>query len=210
MKTLLSAARVVIITAPLTLAGCASFLADNDKFACGGMPQGVKCLNTKSIYNATNYKDYVTNEDVLRYGGELPEGVTEEDLREDDEPKRRRFGKEADEARTITEVHNIPHSVRSAAPMPEKNIPIRTPAKIIRIWIAPWEDDEGYLNMSGYTYTELEPRRWLVGEPYLKSDRTTVKMISLDRSPQAGTRPNARQPEAPPQETRRPTSYQRK
>ena len=33
----------------------------------------------------------------------------------------------------------------------------------MRIWVAPWEDADGDLNVSGYLFTELEPRRWMVG-----------------------------------------------
>ena len=34
----------------------------------------------------------------------------------------------------------------------------------MRIWVAPWEDSDGDLNVSGYLFTELEPRRWMVGK----------------------------------------------
>ena len=43
--------------------------------------------------------------------------------------------------------------------------PIRTPPKVMRIWIAPWEDSDGDLQVSSYVYTELEPRRWMMGVP---------------------------------------------
>jgi conjugal transfer pilus assembly protein TraV len=42
--------------------------------------------------------------------------------------------------------------------------PIRTPSQVMRIWIAPWEDAEGDLMVSNYVYTELEPRRWMIGK----------------------------------------------
>ena len=35
----------------------------------------------------------------------------------------------------------------------------------MRIWLAPWEDLEGDLHVSGYIYTEIEPRRWVIAEP---------------------------------------------
>ena len=35
----------------------------------------------------------------------------------------------------------------------------------MRIWVAPWEDTNGDLNVSGYLYTEIEPRRWVLGDP---------------------------------------------
>ena len=31
------------------------------------------------------------------------------------------------------------------------------------MWIAPWEDDAGRLHVPGYTYAEIEPRRWSIG-----------------------------------------------
>jgi conjugal transfer pilus assembly protein TraV len=48
----------------------------------------------------------------------------------------------------------------------DKQIPLRIPPKIVRIWIAPWEDDEGDLNQGGYVFSEIsDPRnRWIIGE----------------------------------------------
>jgi conjugal transfer pilus assembly protein TraV len=34
----------------------------------------------------------------------------------------------------------------------------------MRIWIAPWKDSDGDLMVSNYVYTELEPRRWMIGK----------------------------------------------
>ncbi|WP_220124510.1 TraV family lipoprotein [Pseudomonas luteola] len=47
----------------------------------------------------------------------------------------------------------------------------------MRVWLAPWEDDTGDLVVSGYIYTEIQPRRWVIGEeaptaaPRLKHSR---------------------------------------
>ena len=43
-------------------------------------------------------------------------------------------------------------------------LPIRTPEKVMEIWIAPWEDKAGSLHMASTIYTEIEKRRWTVGE----------------------------------------------
>ena len=40
-------------------------------------------------------------------------------------------------------------------------MPIRTPAVVMRIWIAPWIDENDDLISPGYVYTEIEPRRWI-------------------------------------------------
>lgn len=42
---------------------------------------------------------------------------------------------------------------------------VRTPPKVLRIWIAPWEDSDGDLQAPSYVFTELEPRRWIIGNP---------------------------------------------
>jgi len=43
-------------------------------------------------------------------------------------------------------------------------IPLRTPARVMRIWIAPWEDSRGDLHAPGYLYTEIEPRHWALDD----------------------------------------------
>lgn len=40
----------------------------------------------------------------------------------------------------------------------------RQPAKIMRIYVRPWEDDAGDLHMSGFIFTEIEPRKWSVAQ----------------------------------------------
>jgi conjugal transfer pilus assembly protein TraV len=48
----------------------------------------------------------------------------------------------------------------------EEGKPIRLPPRVIRIWIAPWEDSDGDLHQPSYIYSEISPRRgrWLFGE----------------------------------------------
>lgn len=41
--------------------------------------------------------------------------------------------------------------------------PFRTPAQVMRIYIASWEDESGDLHMGGYLFSEIEPRKWSVG-----------------------------------------------
>ncbi|WKJ92204.1 TraV family lipoprotein [Methylomonas montana] len=54
--------------------------------------------------------------------------------------------------------------LQQPVPKIEDPTPIRTPSQVMRIWIAPWEDAEGDLMVSNYVYTELEPRRWMIGK----------------------------------------------
>jgi conjugal transfer pilus assembly protein TraV len=48
-------------------------------------------------------------------------------------------------------------------PQPEGPAPIREPAMVMRVWVAPWENANGDLNAPGYVFTEIQPRRWTLG-----------------------------------------------
>ena len=68
-------------------------------------------------------------------------------------------------------------------------IPLRAPAKVMRIWISPWEGDDGDLHVTGLLYTEIEPRRWQIGLP---ATEQPPDIILLD--PGAGSSGVHRQP----------------
>ena len=59
---------------------------------------------------------------------------------------------------------NMPNPQLQPVPKIDDPTPIRTPAQVMRIWIAPWEDSDGDLMVSNYVFTELEPRRWMIGK----------------------------------------------
>ncbi len=42
--------------------------------------------------------------------------------------------------------------------------PIRRAPKVIRIWFAPWVDQDEDLHQPGYIYAEIPERKWLMGE----------------------------------------------
>ena len=48
-------------------------------------------------------------------------------------------------------------------PSIEQPIPIRTQPEVMRIWVAPWEDQDGDLHADGFIYTEIERRKWNLG-----------------------------------------------
>lgn len=43
--------------------------------------------------------------------------------------------------------------------------PFRVPAQVMRVYVAPWEDEQGDLHMGGYLFSEIAPRRWSVAAP---------------------------------------------
>ncbi len=107
------------------------------KYGCKGMPDDPTCLSAVDAYHATESRIATV-------------GAT----------------KEADKAASTKSSPSASAPVSESSPLPriEDPTPIRTPSQVMRIWIAPWEDAEGDLNVSGYVYTELEPRRWMIGK----------------------------------------------
>jgi conjugal transfer pilus assembly protein TraV len=55
----------------------------------------------------------------------------------------------------------------------DNSLPVRIPPKIIRIWIAPWEDADGDLHQPGYIFSEINDRRgrWIFGEKETSSSQ---------------------------------------
>ena len=50
-------------------------------------------------------------------------------------------------------------------------VPNRTPAQILRIWIAPWVDKQGNWHSGGVVMTDITPREWQSAIPiYSPSD----------------------------------------
>jgi conjugal transfer pilus assembly protein TraV len=91
---------------------------------------------------------------------------------------------------------DMPNPKLQPVPKIDDPTPIRTPAQVMRIWIAPWEDSDGDLMVSNYVFTELEPRRWMIGKsaPTLSPSLIPLQIEqrplekSLEREP-VGTEP---------------------
>lgn len=104
------------------------------QYGCKGMPDDPKCLSTTEAYQVTDKA--------------LPEP-----------PK-----VAAAVQPTVSGSKMSQPPQQQPVPKIDDPTPIRTPAQVMRIWIAPWEDSEGDLMVSNYVYTELEPRRWMIGK----------------------------------------------
>lgn len=117
------------------LSGCAT------RYGCKGMPDDPQCLSTTDAYQVTDKALPAP----VKLESESIDGKAHPPL-----PTR------------LPSV--MPTRIRQPMPKIDDPTPIRTPAQVMRIWIAPWEDSDGDLMVSNYVYTELEPRRWLIGK----------------------------------------------
>lgn len=150
-----STIRLLALTTLITLFGCAT----SGKFACPA-PEGVTCMSPTEIYEATNKQ------------ADLEDGVERRQGKTVALPAKRAG---AGSAAVYAPVARDPVIQRGAALAlggddlaPQLDVgppgPLRRPAQIMRIWVAPWTDAEGDLHMPGYLYTEIRGRTWSVGQ----------------------------------------------
>lgn len=78
-------------------------------------------------------------------------------------------------------------------------MPIREPAKVMRVWIAPWVDKNDDLHWPSYVYTELQQRKWGFGAPDFKAMNVIVPYKNLSAN-------SAGQPSAAPVKQASPQS----
>jgi len=78
----------------------------------------------------------------------------------------------------------FPPPLRQPVPKIDDPTPIRTPSQVMRIWIAPWEDADGDLMVSNYIYTELEPRRWMIGKVASTAHMSLIPLQVEQRPPE--------------------------
>ncbi|EHA1082426.1 type IV conjugative transfer system lipoprotein TraV [Photobacterium damselae] len=59
---------------------------------------------------------------------------------------------------------NISDGIRMMYSYTNQGTPIRTPTKVMRIWISPWIDSNDALHLSGLVFVDVEPKKWNIGE----------------------------------------------
>jgi conjugal transfer pilus assembly protein TraV len=132
-------ARPTFLLLPLILSACA---LGRNEFACpGGVTERGLCLSARDVYQATE------NADTVR----PPPDAT--DAAPHDPPQ----------GIPVPYPARAPGQEAVAVPAIDQPLPIRSQAGILRIWVAPWEDQDGDLHADGYLYTEVEARRWNLG-----------------------------------------------
>jgi conjugal transfer pilus assembly protein TraV len=137
------------------LAACAS--TPKGKFQCPA-PEGVACMGVDELYEATNYTDRVVGRNTPTLRQPAARVTTVQDLAFD-APRR-------------SAVNQLPTQV-----------PVRMQPRVMRVWLAPWEDDDGDLVMASYVYSEIAPRRWSVGERGLDTVTGSGMTYRLDPPP---------------------------
>jgi len=141
------------------LGGCAT-----GKYQCP-TPTGVACMSAPGIYDLTNAPGKAGIEAATGVVNEKGHGAQHSHTSEDGS-----YG-----ASTVG-------TVVTPLPKPGDVIPIREASRVMRIWISPWEDTNGNLVMATRIYTEIEPKRWSVGEAAPDSNSGNFFPMQVDES----------------------------
>jgi conjugal transfer pilus assembly protein TraV len=141
------------------------------QFSCPGRPPGVHCMTATEVYAATETSDTVAptashamGDDPKRAQGRTQHNRTTDSAQDDSDR-----GGMARRAPGHTDAP-MPASVTGLTPTTsiragsQPLIPIRTPAQVMRAWIAPWQDVHGILHGDSDHFIEIESRRWSLGE----------------------------------------------
>lgn len=174
-------ARWALPLALALLSGCAGGLLVNGEpeFACKAQRAGgVSCMSAREIYSATEQTSVVVPKRTA------PLSTLE-------------TGPSAGRSPTMTGLVGDTVDRNAAAmlapPMltPDRPIPIRSQAKVMRIWFAPWEDATGDLNAIGLAFTEIETRRWNLGEKLVtKAPLITPLQVIAPSTARSATTPS--------------------
>ncbi|WP_427902116.1 type IV conjugative transfer system lipoprotein TraV [Marinobacter goseongensis] len=159
----------VLLTALMaagTLTGCSSLGIGESDYGCKGYTEGYSCLSAREVYELNS--SGVAPSDIEHHEGH-DHTVSSAPIRS----KEARLSG-ASRSSSVTQ-HNtqtaVPQTRPTGAMSPGQYMgisritPIRTPAKVMRIWVDTYEDDAGDLHTPGIVYTEVQARSWQVGQP---------------------------------------------
>lgn len=165
---------LALAVSALVLSGCAS----GPKYQCP-YTGGVKCMSALDVYRASE------------------NGTLHETIEADAGNASARPVATSDEWAGETVVGDdgslvIADSLSVAAePVASSEDPLLSPARVLRAWVAPWEDASGALHLAGYVYSEISKRKWRVGNPVAPT-RPTLRL--LDAPTGAGSPPSSGDP----------------
>ena len=159
----------VAILVAVMLAGCASMsgLDATDSYGCRA-PEGVSCISVSGTYANSNP------------GGRLSRSPSAP-------------AKSPGDAPAVYGAASVALA-QPAAPGSTSNA-IRSNPRLLRVWVAPWEDSDGDLHEEGYVHMVVDNGRWLI-EHVRPAARGNVDGVAPPLAPAADARPS--KPEAEP------------
>lgn len=138
----------------LSFTGCSILNVGESEYSCAGYDtEGVTCMSATEVYNATENATSISNSDFHNGDQEERESATGR------EAQRQPSGSHQNGQPTTQQHRSAGQYIQHDGPTP-----IRTPARVMRVWVDTYEDEQGDLHSPGLVYTEVESRRWNIGK----------------------------------------------
>ncbi len=160
---------LVMLVLPAMLSGCATVFDPNgasSNFTCrepnnpDAAEEGVTCKTPFAVYKSTN-------DDPPLRESDLPVGVSLTDVYG---PSGQKANGQANTPPGLAhgQSYALPGNLGSQG-QPQFARPVREPAQVMRIWIAPWVDKKDDLHFPTHIFTEIQARRWAFGSEEFSS-----------------------------------------
>jgi conjugal transfer pilus assembly protein TraV len=185
MKTMILRLGAVCLLLPLAACMNMSGLGGESKYACKA-PDGVACDSVSGTYANALHNN-------------LPSQQAQRSARRQ---------KEAFEESPSSKVGRaISSATANASGMTVTPSPLRTQARILRLWIKPWEDADGDLYDQGYVYVQVDNGQWQI-DHVQRQIRDVYAPLKPPPKPatEAATEPGASTPSPLPMLQRPPLS----
>jgi conjugal transfer pilus assembly protein TraV len=165
--------RALAFGAALAIAGCASIagVGGSAEFGCKA-PVGVKCDSVSGNYYNAVQQNLPSQQ---KSGGSASENNVAPSLMD------QIVGKPGRPVSSHNEGLPNRATVTRVATTPEANAPLRSPPRVLRLWIKPWEDSDGDLHTQSYVYVPIDSGRWLIDHRVLPM-RDVYKPTKATRS----------------------------
>ena len=122
------------------LSGCGSMsgLDASSSFSCKAAP-GVNCQSISGVYQNTT-------------AGNLPFQRQEENATKTQDGEKKPYGAPRNDSKVSPRDMNAQYS----------GMPVRLPPLVLRVWMAPYEDEGGDLHDQSYFYTMVHSGKWMI------------------------------------------------
>jgi len=164
LTTARRASGITAALSALALAGCASMagVGGSAEFGCKA-PVGVQCDSVSGNYYNALQQNLPSQQKSAR---PKAEALGEPSIT--DQPAKKLVAPAANSNRTAPAVNP---AATPLALMSETSAPLRSPARVLRLWIKPWEDADGDLHSPSYVYVPIDAGHWLIDHaPRLERD----------------------------------------
>jgi conjugal transfer pilus assembly protein TraV len=231
-KLLMLAGAMTMMTG---LSGCVSSIGQED-FTCPNLKKGGVCGGPRDVYELTNNRinlENLTQEELdahrenkaMQSSGPsgsvqyLGEDAIADNQRHDDTVVYEPRGTGQQSPDNYQRAEALPQSRFNSGqrdeydgwpsyeePLAPEPLAILEPAQVMRVLVAAYTDNTGYLHMPGYTYVEVTPRRWAYGDAANERPTRVVPLQIQRRSQQQQQRNHQRAQGVDPMEVINPAN----